>query len=72
MAKVIEHPDPLPRHYPWAQWLDGRTWELVRGVDFDCAPASFQRNAYRAARRRGGGLATRIVGDRVQLRFVAG
>ena len=38
--------------YRWSAWLDGEVHILRRGVDFDCSPASFQRQARRAARAR--------------------
>lgn len=69
MAKIIDTPDKTPRHYPWDQWLDGRTWQLTRGVDFACTCASLRTLAHRAAARRGGLLTTSIAGEDVTLRF---
>jgi hypothetical protein len=35
-AEAIDRWDPRVRSaYPWGEWLDGRTWHLVRNVDYD-------------------------------------
>jgi hypothetical protein len=47
----------------WNQWLDGRVWKLVRGVDFSCAPQSFRANAHSRAECRGLKIRGVIDGD---------
>ena len=42
-----------PGKYPWESWLNGQTWELVQGEDFECHSDSMQSAVYAAARRRG-------------------
>lgn len=37
------------RRYPWKQWADGSTWEIVEGVDFDCDPQSLITYMYHKA-----------------------
>jgi hypothetical protein len=57
VAKVVSKPPPVAnRHYryPWDEWLDGRTWELTAGVDFDCDVLTVVSAARQAANRRGG------------------
>jgi hypothetical protein len=39
--------------YPWAEWFDGKTRELVRGEDFTSTLKSFRTTAYVAAKRAG-------------------
>lgn len=41
------------RRYPWAEWLDGKTREVVRGVDYDITSQEFVIRARRAAWKRG-------------------
>lgn len=39
--------------YPWTEWFDGKTRELVKGDDFTCSLKSFRTTAYVAAKRAG-------------------
>lgn len=38
--------------YPWAEWFDGREWNLVRGRDFWGKPEVFKRRIQNAANGR--------------------
>lgn len=38
--------------YPWAEWLDGREWTLVRGRDYWGTNAEFCRRLRSAANSR--------------------
>ena len=67
MAEVILGVD-LPkrngtRKYPWDEWLDGRTWELKRDIDFDCQMDSFRTAAFSEAKGRNVKLASTLVDD---------
>jgi hypothetical protein len=42
-----------PPKYPWDEWLNGETWELVQGTDFHTASSSnFATYALRMIKRR--------------------
>lgn len=41
------------RKYPWHKWLDGKTWRIAKGTDFEPSVESLKRAAYLAAARRG-------------------
>ena len=49
--KRTSRPGPDEK-YPWDQWLDGKTWELVQGEDFDCEITTMADNVRRHARER--------------------
>jgi hypothetical protein len=54
MAEVLDDKTPMPPPWgPWNEWLDGRKWRLVRGVDYNCDETRMARRARQAARRRG-------------------
>lgn len=62
MATVMEAAGNLttrPR-YDWDNWLDGRRWLLVRGVDFSQAIRSFRGYAFTVAKQRGLRIATHV------------
>lgn len=42
----------LPK-YPWDTWLDGNTWAITRGEDFDLKEESLRAAVSAAARTRG-------------------
>ena len=51
MAKTID--DSLlvtnrgrTHQYPWSEWTDGKTWEVVKGEDFECTLNSFRNGLY--------------------------
>lgn len=79
MAKKV-NPDLLsggrgrPPIYPWDEWLDGSTWLLTKGEDFDIQIESMRQSIYNMARRRGGHarVSTTVDGTGVLLRFVEG
>jgi hypothetical protein len=35
--------------YPWAQWFDGQTHEIVKGRDFTCEVVTFKAHVYKQA-----------------------
>jgi hypothetical protein len=39
--------------YPWNTWLNGESWTLEQGVDFQQTAKSFRDQVYIAAGRRG-------------------
>lgn len=53
---TIAHPSPpepgVAPTYPWAEWLDGRPWTLVRGRDFWPRAEVFRRSIQGAANGR--------------------
>lgn len=65
MAKRLESFPSLPSQsrYPWDEWLDGQPWEVRPGEDFDSRASTFVGNARLQARRRGGKIRTRNLGD---------
>lgn len=72
MAERIEPFTPRsgrPPSYPWDEWMDGSTWRIERGVDFEI-PARNMAAVIRARGHRVGQLATtRVIGDSVEFRF---
>jgi hypothetical protein len=55
--------------YPWADWLDGRTVILTRGVHFTIEPFSLAQLAMRMVRARGlrGKRTVRVEGASVRI-----
>lgn len=49
MAEVVND-FPATR---WDDWLDGKTWKLRAGIDFQVSAQSFRVLIYKAAARRG-------------------
>jgi hypothetical protein len=53
MATKLQDFEPLPQgrppDYPWDQWLNGETWEIVHGVDFTCTMNSMETSIRRTA-----------------------
>lgn len=43
-------------NYPWADWFNGRLWELRPGIDFKDPIATFRQRCYRANRRITGNM----------------
>jgi len=72
MAKII---DTLPGRagrrpvHPWDEYFDGQARELSAPEDFTCKPASFRSAAQQRAAAYGGKLETRLVDNKVYLRF---
>jgi hypothetical protein len=65
IAAMVEDDGRGGRRYPWAEWLDGDVWELVKGEDFTVSPYSFKCVAHQAARRAGLAPTIRIRGNKV-------
>jgi hypothetical protein len=65
MARQLEvFPSPRSEaRYPWDKWLDGSVWELEAGRDFTSKIPTFRANAQLQARKRGGGVRTRLLDD---------
>ena len=38
--------------YPWDKWLNGKPWEMVKGIDYKCGDQGFMAAAATAARNR--------------------
>jgi len=54
LKKYARSSRPGPDYkYPWDQWLDGSTWQLVQGEDFDCSVLTITTTLRDVARRRG-------------------
>lgn len=65
MAKVIKGdlaPNRWAVQYSWAEWLDGRQWELTHGTDFDTSLVNFRSMAYIAAKKLGKKVRVSLVG----------
>jgi len=52
MAYTDEGEFAIVRH-PWDTWLNGETWKLVQGVEFQTSVGSMGRMVREAADRRG-------------------
>lgn len=59
-----------PAAYPWDEWLDGRTWTVTRGADYDVSEQSFRTALTAAALRRGGTVKAALAEGRVIFRFI--
>lgn len=55
--------------YPWDQWLDGQTWELIQGKDFKCAAKSFRKQAVKAAQKKQGKVRTNTFEKKIVIQF---
>jgi hypothetical protein len=59
--------------HDWPQLLNGDIWQLQRGEDFNGKAKTFVQNARSQAKRRGGTVRTRLLGDEtVVLQFRRG
>jgi hypothetical protein len=70
MARKIEAMVPDGRasgKYPWAEWLDGDAWELVRGEDFTVTTSSLKTVIHQAASRAGLVATVRVKKDKVYI-----
>ena len=76
MAKVVKgdiSESAKGSRYPWSDWLDGRQWELVQGVDFQTNVRSFDATARCAAKRLGRSVRISLVGsDTVRIQAYPG
>lgn len=61
------------RRYPWETWMDGATWELEQGKDFDVSGDSFRSAAYTWSKRNGVRVSVSVSKDKktVHLRKVS-
>jgi len=57
-----------PAKYPWEKWLDGSTWRITRGADFNGKVVSMRKMVAHAARGRDMRVETQIDGDSVIFR----
>lgn len=55
--------------YPWAEWTDGQTRELTKGIDFHTGTDSFRNAAYHYGKNNGFWVSVNVRGDRVYVRF---
>ena len=62
---------PSRPKYPWDTWFDGRVWLLVHGEDFHVPTKHMQIMCHQTANRRGGTVATRIIGNELYIQFNA-
>jgi len=60
-----------PTTHPWDEWLDGSTWRITRGTDFDARPSSIRQEILQTAKRRGLEAETSVEGDSVVFRVKA-
>lgn len=74
---MAERIDSLPERagrpptYPWAEWMDGSAWRIVRGEDFEVEAvtmAAMIRNRARDARTSARAY---VDGDAVEFQFAA-
>ena len=71
MARVIHEGIGNPRRVPWADYADGRTWELVRGQDFDQDAEHARRAAMAWAYRHDAEVRTSVPSpDRLRVQLV--
>ena len=63
----IAHKDEIEFRVPiskyaagWQRWLNGSTWALTPGEDFDCSIPAFRAHTYYIARTYGITIRTRI------------
>jgi hypothetical protein len=75
MAERIDEFSPRrlgrPPLYPWAEWVDGSTWRITRGEDFEVTAKSMVANLYSHAYRQGLSLEARQDGESIEFQFVA-
>jgi hypothetical protein len=66
MAERISDIEPhrgRPAIYPWEEWLDGSSWRITRGADFDISPVSMAAIIRQRAERAGLTATCRREGD---------
>lgn len=51
--------------YDWDAWLNGDSWQLIKGEDFDVAVSSFRSAAMSAAGRRQVKMRSSVDGDTI-------
>ena len=55
--------------YPWAEWTDGRTWEVEKGEDFECTLNSFRNGLYSIAKTLAMKVTSMTIPDEGVIRF---
>lgn len=70
MATIVNCDSINRRSYPWDDLLNGKTWKLVLGEDFDKLE-NFRARCYQKARERGMSVTTRVAKDRKSLMMQA-
>lgn len=60
VAKVVDGGVGVSRRVPWAQYADGRVWELTRGEDYDQDDEHARRAAMAWAYRHDLGIRTSV------------
>jgi hypothetical protein len=73
MAETV--PDFEMKHtrgdaYNWKEWFNGRTWKLLRGIDFDVDEQNVRTAALAAARRKGITITTNIPSDEIGVVYI--
>jgi len=63
MAKILKEFDFDNPPKPLETYLDGRIWQLQKGVDFEVKPENFKSTLYKIAAKQNKKLRTAIVGD---------
>ena len=53
--------------YPWDKWLNGEKITLIRGVQFDCEPASMGILVRLTAKERGVPVSVSVKGGNVEI-----
>jgi hypothetical protein len=56
--------------YPWAEWSDGRIWELIPGEDFQCSVESFRSLVSDRARKQNMVASVNNRDNKVYLQFI--
>jgi hypothetical protein len=56
--------------YPWADWMNGQTWELTKGVDFPGKARAFQSNLHHKSHALGKRVRTERRGEVVYVQAV--
>jgi hypothetical protein len=74
MAKVVDDTQLMSNRgrahiYPWSDWTDGQTWEVVGGEDFQCSVSSFRNGLYSIAKTMKLKVITMTLEDAESIRF---
>ena len=54
--------------YPWDEILNGQTWELVQGEDFEMEPRTFVAHIHGTAKRKGMKVRTHTKQNKIIIR----
>lgn len=66
MARRLNKNLNRQQRYPWDQWLDGATWEIQQGEDFNVEMESMRVQIHNAARTHGFRATTSVKGDKIE------